>query len=127
MIVLDAAALIDVVLDSPLPPWVIEQITDMPICAPAHQPADVPTAPARLVRAQVLTGAVALEEARLLDQELERSMTHLARALALQDRIRVLDGIHVALAEERGVPLVTTDRRLAAARLPVPVLSPPTT
>jgi predicted nucleic acid-binding protein len=131
MIVLDASALIDVVLDSPLQPWVIEQITDMPICAPAHQPAEVLSALARLVRAQVLTGAVALdalEEAHLLDQELvEPSMTHLARALARQDRIRVLDGLYVALAEERGVPLVTTDRRLAAARLPVPVLSPPTT
>jgi predicted nucleic acid-binding protein len=131
VIVLDASALIDVVLDAPQKPWVIEQITDMPVCAPAHQPAEVLSALARLVRAQVLIEAVAvdaLEEARLLHQELvEPSMAHLARALALQGRIRVLDGLYVALAEERGVPLVTTDRRLAAAQLPVPVLSPPTT
>ncbi|MGL5864312.1 MAG: hypothetical protein ACRCYX_00365 [Dermatophilaceae bacterium] len=42
-----------------------------------------------------------------------------------RERIRVLDGLYVALTEELGCPLVTTDRRLAAAAPPCTVLVPP--
>jgi predicted nucleic acid-binding protein len=36
----------------------------------------------------------------------------LTRALDLQDRVRVLDGLYVVLAQDRNAELVTTDRRL---------------
>lgn len=52
------------------------------------------------------------------------SAVHLKRAFDLRARIRVVDGLYVALAEERGVPLLTTDRRLVKADPPCEVLAP---
>lgn len=46
------------------------------------------------------------------------------RAHDLSGRIRVLDGLYVAIAEERGVPLLTTDDRLARSGPPCEVLAP---
>lgn len=128
MIVLDAAALVDVVIDQPSKPWVLEQLEGTTVCAPAHQPAEVLSALARLVRADVLgptAARAALTEARALAQELVHPTSgHLGLALDLQGRVRVLDGLYVALAEERSAPLVTTDERLARAQLPVTVHTP---
>ena len=128
MIVLDAAALVDVLTDQPTAPWVLEQIDNTPICAPGHQPAEVLSAIARLVRAGVLDDSSAREavlEASALHQELVPvSEGLLLRAFDLAGRIRVLDGLYVALAEGRGARLVTTDHRLARAQLPVPVDAP---
>lgn len=71
--------------------------------------------------------ADAVAEARAAEQELVvPKATHLARALALQNRIRVLDGLYVALAESRDCPLVSTDQRLSRARPPCEVRSAPT-
>ena len=81
MIVLDASALIDVVIDQPTAEWVLDQIDD-----------DV-------------------GEPR--------------RAFALRERIRVLDGLYVVLADELDCPLVTTDRRLGGADAPCDVRLPP--
>lgn len=129
MIVLDASALVDAVLDQHTKPWVVQQLRGETITAPAHQPAEVLTALSRLVRAGELPAAAArdaLDEAAALEQELvPATAAHLLRAFDLQDRMRVLDGLYVALAEERGVPLVTTDRRLARSDPPVPVIAPP--
>lgn len=70
--------------------------------------------------------ADAVREARAAEQELVApKAAHLERALALQDRIRVLDGLYVALAESRDCPPVTTDRRLSRARPPCEVRSAP--
>lgn len=117
MIVLDAAALVDVVLDQPTASWVLDQLADEQLCAPAHQQAEVLSALARLHRAGDITDAIvhaALAEAAALPQELvPPTPAHLVRAFALQERIRVLDGLYVAVAEERGCPLLTTDHRLA--------------
>jgi predicted nucleic acid-binding protein len=66
-----------------------------------------------------------LREARSLRQELvPPSAAHFTRALDLQQRIRVLDGLYVVLAQDREATLVTTDERLASAQLPVPVRAP---
>ena len=119
MIVLDAAALVDTVLDQPARSWVLDQLAGQQVCAPAHQPAEVASAVARLQRAGAITAKVArdaLREAAALPQELVLpGGALLLRALDLQNRIRVLDGLYVALAEERQCPLVTTDLRLARA------------
>lgn len=129
MIVLDAAALVDVVLDQPAKDWVLDQLVDEVVCAPAHQPAEVLSAIARLVRSDELDGdaaAHAVREARAAEQELVApEVAHLERALALQDRIRVVDGLYVALAQSRDCPLVTTDRRLSRAQPPCEVRSAP--
>lgn len=128
MIVLDAAAMVDVVLDQPAKLWVLEQLHGQAVCAPAHQPAEVLSALARLRRADDIDDAVAraaLGEADDLEQELVLpTAAHMARALELQSRIRVLDGLYVALAAERGCPLVTSNRRLAGAEPPCELRTP---
>lgn len=128
MIVLDAAALVDVLTDQPTGPWVLRHLEVTPVCAPGHQPAETLSAIARLVRAGVLDDRAAREalmEAHALPQELVPVTESLVlRAFDLAGRIRVLDGLYVALAEARGARLVTTDRRLAHAQLPVPVDAP---
>ena len=128
MIVLDAAALVDVVLDQPAKPWVLEHLESSPVVSPAHQPAEVLSALARLARAGTIDTAVAAEalaEARSLEQDLVApTSAHLARALDLQERVRVLDALYVVLAQDHDAPLVTTDERLARARLAIEVRTP---
>lgn len=129
MIVLDAAALVDVVLDQPAAGWVLDQITGDEVRAPSHQPAEVLSAIARLVRAGEITPDVAreaVEEAAALPQDLiPPTAAQLRRALALQDRIRAPDGLYVVLADELEADLVTTDGRLDRAAAPCGVRVPP--
>jgi predicted nucleic acid-binding protein len=128
MIVLDASALVDLVLDQPVAEWLLARLEGQEILAPAHQPAEVLSAVARLVRSDVLddqTAREVLEEAATLPQILvPATRQHLRRAYALRERIRVVDGLYVALAEERACPLLTTDLRLAASAPPCSVRSP---
>lgn len=128
MIVLDAAALVDVVLDQEHKEWVLEQLGGEEICAPAHQPAETLSAIARFQRAGDISSDVAREallEADSLVQELVvATSVHVLRAFGLQDRIRVLDGLYVALAEERGCALMTTDTRLVRAQPPCEIRAP---
>lgn len=128
MIVLDAAALVDVVLDQPAKAWVLDQLAGETICAPAHQRAEVLSAIARLERGGEISEAVAqdaLEEAFDLEVELvPPGPDHIQRAFGLRERIRVLDGLYAALAEDLTCPLVTTDGRLAGAEPPCDVRHP---
>jgi predicted nucleic acid-binding protein len=121
VIVLDASALVDVVLDQ-APKRTVAAHLAQPISAPSHQPAEVLSAVARRVRAGEASPEVAmaaLQDVVALDQHLViPTERHLRRALELQDRIRVVDGLYVALAEELGVPLVTTDARLVGSDPP---------
>ena len=129
MIVLDASALIDAVLDQPAASWVLDQIAEDEVSAPAHQPAEVLSALVRLVRNAQLElepAQEALDEALALPQRLVRPTTaQVRRALALRERIRVVDGLYVALADELNCALVTTDHRLVAADPPCEVRTPP--
>ena len=129
MIVLDASALVDLVLDQPGAEWVVGQIDAEEITAPAHQSGEVLSALARLVRSGVLTpeqAREALDEALGLPQRLVvPAAAHVRRAFVLRDRVRVVDGLYVALADELDCPLVTTDRRLAGANTPCEVRVPP--
>ncbi|HVL98283.1 MAG TPA: PIN domain-containing protein [Egibacteraceae bacterium] len=128
MIVLDAAAMVDVVLDQSAKHWVLEQLRGQVVCAPAHQPAEVLSAIARLRRADEIDDQVAqaaLLEVDDLEQELvPPTGAHMTRALELQERVHFLDGLYVALAAERKCPLVTTDHRLARAEPPCQVHVP---
>lgn len=125
MIVLDASALVDVVLDQAPKSAVLAHL-DQDIFAPAHQPVEVLSAVARLLRAGEISAAsadAALADAGQLVQELVVPDAALIReAFQLRERIRVVDGLYVALAQRLGCPLLTTDRRLAAARPPCEML-----
>lgn len=128
MIVLDASALVDVVIGQPTRSWVLDHLRGRRVVAPSHQPAEVLSAVARLVRAGALTpdGAVgALRDAAGLHQDLVApTAEHLTRAVQMQERVRVLDALYVVVAQDRDADLVTTDRRLARSDLPVTVLAP---
>lgn len=125
MIVLDASALVEVVGDQPGKPIVAPHLRG-PIVAPSHQPAEALSAVARMVRGGQLppaAGRAALADVAALDQELvSPTRAHLERALELQGRIRVVDGLYVALAEQLGAPLLTTDARLLGADPPCDVI-----
>lgn len=128
MIVLDASALVDLVLDQATADWVLAELQGQDVRAPVHQPAEVLSALARLVRNDVLeaqTAGDALEEAATLPQTLMlATREHLRRAYELRERVRVVDGLYVALAEDLGCPLVTTDGRLARSAPPCEVRCP---
>jgi predicted nucleic acid-binding protein len=69
---------------------------------------------------------IALDAALGTPQELVTpTASHVRRAFALREHIRVADGLYVALADELDCPLVTTDRRLAGANTPCEVRVPP--
>lgn len=125
MIVLDASALVDVVIDQPTKDGVLARLGE-PIVAPTHQLAEALSAVAGLVRAGTISRRVAqaaMDEMVDLEQEhVMPNRSHLRRALAMQNNVRVLDGLYVALAEERACPLVTTDSRLAKADPPCEVV-----
>jgi predicted nucleic acid-binding protein len=128
VIVLDASAVVDVLLDRPNADWVRTQLHDQALSAPAHQPAEVISAVARLIRAGQLRATTALdviaEFSQLPQSLISPTRDHLQRALALQPRVRVVDGLYVALAEALTCPLVTTDLKLALSGLPVEVHAP---
>ena len=128
MIVLDSSALVDVLADQEHAGWLLDQMQSGDVMAPAHQPVEVLSAIARLRRAGALTedkAEDALAAAMALHQELVvASASHVQRAFDLRERVRVVDGLYVALAEERGVPLLTTDQRLVRADPPCEVLAP---
>ena len=125
MIVLDASALVDVVTDQPTKPGVLDHLTQ-PISAPAHQLAEEVSALGRMVRAGLLDAsdadAAIGEAASLVQSQVLLDEQLLRRALALDRRLRVLDGVYVALAERLDCPLLTTDARLARAKPPCEVL-----
>jgi predicted nucleic acid-binding protein len=128
VIVLDSSALVDVLADQEHAGWLLDQMQSDEVMAPAHQPAEVLSAIARLQRAGALTedkARDALAAATALHQQLVvASAAHVQRAFGLRERIRVVDGLYVALAEERSVPLLTTDQRLVRADPPCEVLAP---
>jgi predicted nucleic acid-binding protein len=129
MIVLDASALVDLVLDQPDAAWVLEQIGRSDVRAPAHQTVEVLSALSRWVRTRQLTAdqaRAALDAAVSLPQGLVApDPAHLRRAFALRETIRVSDGLYVVLADELGCALVTTDRRLARSGAPCEFRTPP--
>lgn len=128
MIVLDASALVDLVADGAAKTSLARRLDGQMLAAPAHQMAEVAAALARLVRAGDLRaedGRTALALAARLPQQIHPLDARLMdRAWALRERIRILDGVYVALAERLSAPLLTSDRRLAAAQPPCEVLVP---
>lgn len=125
MIVLDASALVDVVLDQ-APKLGVLQHLDQEIVAPAHQPVEVLSAIARLERGGVISAEIARAALRdageLVQQLVVPDPALVRRAFELRERIRVVDGLYVALAERLDCPLVTTDGRLAASQPPCTVI-----
>jgi predicted nucleic acid-binding protein len=116
--VLDASAVVELLLGTPVGVAVSESIRARHIHAPAHMDAEVLSALGRLQRAEALDadavgGALTvLSEAPITRHELPAL---LSGAWAVRDRYRLADALYVQLARALGsLSLITTDARLAA-------------
>ncbi len=119
-VVVDASALVDLLLGGPLGAAVRTRLSGQALHAPAHTDAEVLSALGRLHRAGTLSAdEVEGMLTRLSSAPMVRHPVAdlLAGAWARRSRLRLADALYVELAVARAMPLVTTDRRLR----PVPV------
>lgn len=115
--VVDASALVDILLDNALGGAVRRRIAGHVLHAPAHIDAEVLSALGWLHRAGELEAESV--ESRLRELAGAPIQRHPIRDLLLgtwarRPPLRLVDALYVELAVSRGVPLVTTDRRLLA-------------
>jgi predicted nucleic acid-binding protein len=120
MIVLDASALVELLLGTSLGRTVAERIADPEASLHAPHLADVEVAQAlrRYVRGGDLdapSAASALEDLRALDVQRHSHEPLLDRVWALRDNLTAYDAVYVALAEALDTTLLTCDGRLARA------------
>lgn len=116
--VVDASAMVDLLLGNELGGAVRRRLTGHALHAPAHLDAEVLSALARLHRA----GDLRVEdvESKLRDLVAAPIQHHavsdlLIGAWSRRHQLRLVDALYVQLAVSRDLPLVTTDRRLRAA------------
>jgi predicted nucleic acid-binding protein len=114
-VVIDASALVDLVLGNDLGEAVRRRITGHALHAPAHIDAEVLSALGRLHRAGEL--AASTVESMLLEMTRAPIDRHPVSELLLgtwsrRHQLRLVDALYVQLAVTRGLSLVTTDRRL---------------
>jgi predicted nucleic acid-binding protein len=115
MIVLDASAAAELILETETGARVADRLRDERIHVPAHFDVEVVGVVRQAVRRSVLTerdGLVAFAEFRLLPVRRWAATPFLVRAYALRATHSVADGVYVALAEALAVPLVTCDAKL---------------
>ena len=117
MIVVDASALVNVLLHRPPYASIKGRMREAGrLAAPHLIDAEIGHALRRLLLGGEVTASTALRILADLDALLLRRYRHdllLRRALELRDNATVYDAIYIALAEALGVPLVTQDRALA--------------
>lgn len=120
MIVLDASALLELLLGTEAGRLIASRIADPTLALHAPHLADVEVAQAlrRYVREGELdaaSAANALADLRALDLERHAHEPLLDRVWALRENVTAYDAVYVALAEALEAPLVTCDGRLARA------------
>lgn len=120
MIVLDASALVELLLGTDSGRSIAERIADPGLGLHVPHLADVEVAQAlrRFVRngeLDVTSGRSALQDLRALDLERHPHEPLLDRVWALRDRLTAYDAVYVALAEALDTMLLTCDARLARA------------
>jgi len=120
VIVLDASALLEMLLQTPLGVRVETRLLRDE--AEFHAPHLIDVEVAQGLRRLVRTGEVsavrateALEDLADLDLHRHQHLDLLARAWAMRDNITAYDAMYVALAEALDAPLVTCDVPLAGA------------
>jgi len=114
-IVVDASAIVDLLLGGPLGSAVEGRIDGVVLHAPAHLDAEVLSGLGRLHRGGQLTVAAVTRRLNLLaSAPMERHpvATLLTGAWGRRDRLRLVDALYVELATQLNAPLVTTDGRL---------------
>lgn len=119
MIVLDASAAVDLLLDRTAGAWVADQVADTP---PIHAPHLLDVEVTGVVRRLALAGhlsdgraVVALSRLRGIPITRYAHGGLIERMWQLRHTVIAPDAAYVALAESLGAPLLTTDERLARA------------
>jgi predicted nucleic acid-binding protein len=123
--VIDAGALLELLLRTLRAESVQAVVDDRQLIAPAVIDAEVLSALRGLERTRVVTPQRAAQAVTdLRTAPLERFPLHplLERAWGLRDNLHAYDALYVALAIELDCPLVTTDDRIPNPRLPAQVL-----
>ena len=120
MIVLDASALVELLLDTATGQAVATRIADPALSLHVPHLADLEVAQAlrRYAKDGELNGAeaaLALEDLRALDLQRHAHEPLLDRIWALRNNLSAYDAVYVALAEALDTTLVTCDGRLARA------------
>jgi predicted nucleic acid-binding protein len=114
-VVIDASALVDLLLGGPLGQAVAARVAGHGLHGPAHLDAEVLSALGRLHRAGEL-GAETVGNllGRLVDAPIERHPVAglVEGAWRRRETLRLADAVYVELAARLRVPLVTTDARL---------------
>ena len=120
MIVIDASALLDLILLRPNASRVADAMRGQSVAAPELIVVETSSALARLERAGDLhshDADVAIRDVVEMPMSLVGHSPLHSRAWALRRSLRVSDAFYVACAELLSAPLVTSDARLARAPL----------
>ncbi len=125
--IIDASALVELLLASPRAPAVIQAVSEAEVIAPDHVNVEVLNALRRMERTGQISPARAAEAVSdLIGMHLRRLPTAslLARAWQMRAHVEIRDGCYVAAAQALDAPLVTSDLRLSRAHgLGVPVIA----
>ncbi len=114
-IVLDASAMVDLLVGRRS---FRQRLNEATVHVPAHFDAEVLSALGRLWRAELLSSdEVAAALAALMSAPFKRHTLEdvVIGAWRRRDNLRLVDALYVEIAERIGVPLLTTDVRLASA------------
>jgi predicted nucleic acid-binding protein len=117
-IVVDASAMVEALIGTPLGAAVRTRFRGCELHAPAHLDAEVLSALGRLNRAGELDAepvAAALGELAVAPIVRHHLANLLAGAWSASDQLRLADAIYVELSKALDAALVTTDERLARA------------
>jgi predicted nucleic acid-binding protein len=123
--VIDAGALLELLLRTMRAESVQAVVADRQLVAPAVIDAEVLSALRGLERNRGVTAAraaLAIVDLRLAPVERHPLEPLLDRAWGLRNQLNAYDALYVALAIELDCPLVTTDDRIPSPRLPAQVL-----
>ena len=126
-VVVDASVIVDLLVGTTEARAIEERLRDHALHAPAHIDAEVLSALGRLHRAGRLSArSVATRIARLAAAPIERHPLAplLGGAWRARGSLRLVDGLYAALSARLGIPVVTTDRRLAASLASAELIEP---
>ncbi|MEJ7795452.1 MAG: type II toxin-antitoxin system VapC family toxin [Nocardioides sp.] len=125
MIILDASALVDVLVSERLGPRVQGHLErEQSVAAPELIHVEVASALWRMERAGDLASDVALSaltHARTFNLTAVAHRDLMGRAWRFREHVRISDAFYLACADLMGAPLLTTDARLARGHHGVPV------
>jgi predicted nucleic acid-binding protein len=118
--VLDASALVELILSTPAGQLVRERIADPAEALHVPHLADIEVTQAlrRYVRAHAIdagTAAAALDDYRALDLQRHAHEPFLERVWELRDNLSAYDAVYIALAEVMDTTVLTMDARLSRA------------